>query len=147
MENSKKYTAYCGLYCLDCIPSNKKLFEILDELEKLLDDIKFHKYAALKARTSEAFNDYPKFIEVLHEMKKLECKAVCTEYGCKEDCKIRECVKKKNYEGCWECNEFKDCKLLEGLKEIHSVEHNLNMIRKYGVNYWADKREKHYKWL
>ena len=46
--NDKKYTAYCGLYCLDCIPSNIRLFEILNELEKLLEEVKFDKYAELK---------------------------------------------------------------------------------------------------
>ncbi len=144
---NKKYTAYCGLYCLDCIPSNIRLFEILNELEKLLEEVKFDKYAGLKSKTNETFNDYSKFIEVLQEMKKLECKALCTEGGCKEDCKIRECVKEKKYEGCWECDDFKDCELLDYLKGIHSIEHNLEMIREFGINNWADKREKHYKWL
>lgn len=147
MTNNKKYTAYCGLYCLDCIPSNEKLFKSLEELENLLEDIKFDKYAELKAKTNETFNEYSKFIEVLHEMKNLECTDLCTEGGCKENCKIRECVKEKNYEGCWECKEFKECELLDYLKGIHSIEHNLEMIKEHGVEHWADKREKHYNWL
>lgn len=147
MYDHKKYTAYCGLYCLDCIPSNVKLFKILDELENLLKDIKFSEYAKLKSKANETFNDYPKFLNVIHEMKKLECKALCTEGGCKEDCKIRECVKEKGYNGCWECNDFKHCKLLDYLKGVHSIEHNLEMIRKYGINNWIDKRGKHYNWL
>ncbi|MGF7117523.1 DUF3795 domain-containing protein [Methanobacterium oryzae] len=147
MINHEKYTAYCGLYCLDCIPSNKKLFNILNELENLLEEIKFDKYAELKSKTNEKFNDYSKFVEVLNEMKKLECVALCTEGGCKKNCKIRECVKEKNFQGCWECKEFKECELLDYLKGIHSIEHNLEMIRKYGVNNWADKRGKHYNWL
>ena len=143
---NKKYTAYCGLYCLDCIPSNKKLFQTLEELEDLLEEIKFDKYAKLKSKTNETFKAYPKFREVLNEMKKLECVTLCTEGGCKEECKVRKCVKEKNFEGCWECDGFKDCELLEYLKEIHSIEHNLEMIRKYGIDSWADKRGKHYKW-
>ena len=147
MINSNKYTAYCGLYCLDCIPSNKELFDILDELESLLREVNFKKYAELKSKSNEPFNDYPKFIEVLHEIQKLECTSLCTEGGCKENCKIRECVKEKDYEGCWECDDYKECELLEHLKGIHSIEHNLEMITKYGVDDWANKREKHYNWL
>lgn len=147
MNKNKKYTAYCGLYCLDCIPSNKELFESLNELEILLEDIEFDKYAELKSKTNETFNDYSKFLYVLEEMKKLECTALCTEGGCKEDCKIRECVKEKQYEGCWECDDFNECELLDYLKGIHPIEHNLKMIKEYGVENWADKRGKHYNWL
>lgn len=147
MNKNKKYTAYCGLYCLDCIPNDKELFKKLSELEILLGDVEFDKYAALKSKTNETFNNYPKFLDMIYEIKKLECTALCTEGGCKEDCKIRECVKEKNFEGCWECNEFKECDLLDYLKRIHPIEHNLKMIKEYGVDNWADKRGKHYNWL
>lgn len=144
---NRKQTAYCGLYCPDCIPSNKKLFQLLDELEELLRDIKFDKYADLKSKDNETFSHYPEFIEVLQEMKKLECVARCTEGGCKEDCKIRECVLEKQLAGCWECDDFRKCELLDHLKGIHSIDHNLEMIKKYGVDDWVDKRGKHYRWL
>lgn len=147
MSRDRKYTAYCGLYCLDCIPSNKRFFEVLNELEAQLLDIKFDKYAELKSETNSRFEDYSKFFQVLQDMKKLECTAICTEGGCKEDCKIRECVKDKKYEGCWECPDFKECKVLLDLKKIHSIEHNLEMIKNYGVDNWSDKRGKHYSWL
>lgn len=147
MTNHKKYTAYCGLYCLDCIPNNKKLFKTLEELESLLEDTEFSKYAELKSESNKTFNNYPKFLEVLQEMKKLECTTLCTEGGCKEECKIRKCVKKKNFEGCWECEEFKNCELLDYLKGIHSIEQNLEMIKEYGIDNWVGKRGKHYNWL
>ena len=147
MIDHRKYTAYCGLYCLDCIPSNKELFDLLDELESLLEEINFKKYAELKSKSNETFNNYSKFVEVLYEIKKLECRALCTEGGCKENCKIRECVKEKGYEGCWKCDDFKECELLDNLKDIHSIEHNLEMIKENGIVNWADKRGKHYNWL
>jgi len=59
MKNHKKYTAYCGLYCLDCIPSNEKLFKLIYELENLLEDVNFGKYAELKSKSNEIFNSYP----------------------------------------------------------------------------------------
>ncbi len=70
-DNPHKYTAYCGLYCLDCIPSNKRLFELLNELESLLEKIKFHIYGELKSKTNETFNDHTKFLEVLKEKEKI----------------------------------------------------------------------------
>lgn len=147
IRKNRKYTAYCGLYCLDCIPSNKRFFEVLNELEALLIDIKFDKYAKLKSKNNPGFEDYSTFLQVLHEMKKLECRVICTEGGYKEDCKIRKCVKDNKYEGCWECPDFKECKHLVDLKKIHSIEHNLEMIKSYGVDNWSNKRGKHYYWL
>jgi hypothetical protein len=146
-ENQQKYTAYCGLYCLDCIPSHKSLFHQLKELEELLEELKFGKYAELKSKDNEVFKEYPTFLKVLGEIKALKCVALCTEGGCKEHCKIRECVISKNYEGCWECPGFRDCELLLGLKKIHPLEHNLELIKKHGVDNWSDKRGKHYLWL
>lgn len=143
----EKYTAYCGLYCLDCIPRNKSLFQQLEELEELLEELKFDKYAELKSKDTEVLKEYPTFLKVLGEIKTLECLALCTEGGCKEDCKIRACVKDKRYDGCWECPDFRDCELLLGLKKIHPLEHNLELIRKHGVNGWSYKRGKHYVWL
>ena len=147
MNQNKRYTAYCGLFCQDCIPRNEKLFKLLGELETLLIELKFEKYAELKSKSNEIFEDYSRFMNVLSEMKKLKCTALCTEGGCKEDCKIRECIAKSQYEGCWECNHFKTCELLEYLKKIHPIEHNLEMIKKYGVDDWTSKRSKHYIWL
>jgi hypothetical protein len=109
--------------------------------------LKFSEYADLKSKSDPIFNNYPQFQEVLDEMKKLECKNLCTEGGCKEDCKIRPCVKEKNYDGCWECSEYKSCEFLQPLNEIHSIDRNLAMIKKYGPENWASHRGKHYSWL
>lgn len=142
----KKYTAFCGLYCKDCIPSDGKLFELLNDLNEHLLNLKFGKYAELKSKSIPIYRNYPQFQELLNEMKNLECKALCTQGGCKEDCQIRECVEEKGYCGCWECEEYKNCLLLEPLKKIHPIEHNLGMIREYGTEKWSEKRKKHYKW-
>lgn len=147
MVNNNKYTAYCGLYCLDCIPSDERFFDLIKEFDNHLKDLKFAEYAELKSRSNPLFKNFPKFQEVLTEMKKLECKALCTQGGCKEDCEIRKCVKEKKYDGCWDCLENKNCELLQPLKEIHSIEHNLEMIKNYRSDDWIKYRRKHYKWL
>lgn len=151
-SKNRKATAYCGLYCEDCIPSNRRLFTLVKELEQLLDTVKFENYAKLKAKRSEVFNRYKDFTEVLSKIKKLECIPTCyngpkSELGCSNKCIIRECVINKRFEGCWECDLYKSCEKLERHKIFHpNTEHNLNMIKEFGINNWVDKRGKHYKW-
>lgn len=148
MGHDRKYTAYCGLFCRDCIPSNEQLFKAAEEFEKQLTKLDFEKYAEAKSEKNAAFKDYSKFINLLGEIKALECSAPCAQGGCKEDCKIRECVLSKGYEGCWKCDDHMDCKLLFNLKKYHgpTINYNIAMIQKYGVDDWSDKRGKHYQW-
>lgn len=152
MGEGRKYTAYCGLYCRDCIPGNKHLYEQVKELEDTLEKINFKEYAKFKSKKSAVFNDYDRFVDVLKEIKKLECTGSCYEgpqsvLGCTLDCKIRSCVIERGYEGCWECEENQTCDKLLKHKEFHpGVEKNLEMISKHGVENWMDKRGKHYKW-
>ncbi|MEA4900537.1 DUF3795 domain-containing protein [Desulfitobacterium sp.] len=152
MGENRRYTALCGLYCLDCIPSNRNLFRIVEQLEAMLADLQFEKYAAHKANRSKVFEDYGKFVEVFKEIKKVECKVPCyegpsSELGCSRNCKVRSCVVDKHYSGCWDCESFSNCELLSPLKEFHpGLEHNLQMIKDYGIDNWIEKREKHYNW-
>jgi hypothetical protein len=101
----------------------------------------------LKSVNNEVFKEYSTFLKVLREIKALKCVALCTEGGCKENCKISDCVKDRRYDGCWECPDFRDCELLLRLKEIHPLENNLELIKKHGVDNWSDKKGKHYVWL
>ncbi len=149
MANDRKYTALCGLYCLDCIPSNQAFFEAVGALRDMLSELNFGIYARLKAKTQPVFEDYPVFDEVLAGIETLACPAPCTDGGCKPDCKVRRCVGRKNYEGCWECAQHHTCRLLEPLKNYHgkTIDHNLEMIKERGLDNWSDKRGKHYTWL
>jgi len=70
----KKLTSYCGLYCIDCIPSKQCLFENLQKFEQELGNLGFEKYAQIKAEKTPAFKKYSDFLEVLSEIKNLECK-------------------------------------------------------------------------
>ncbi|HEY3273707.1 MAG TPA: DUF3795 domain-containing protein [Methanocella sp.] len=147
MSGDDRYTAYCGLYCKDCIPSNERLFATVDSLDALLEEVRFENYAALKAKGLPVFADYVTFKSVLRELKTLRCKALCTEGGCKENCRIRGCVMEKGIRGCWLCEKFEACELHESLKSYHpALVHNLLMIKSYGPDDWSDKRGKHYRW-
>ena len=142
----KRYTSYCGLYCPDCIPSKKKLFSTIKELESLLEELQVAKYVEIKSRKNPIFKDYTGFEDVLHEIGKLESVVPCRE-GCKPNCSIRKCVLSKKYEGCWECNKYGICEMLEPLKGIHPcLEYHLELIRKTGPEEWSDKRKRHYYW-
>lgn len=148
----KRNTSYCGLYCPDCIPSNKKLFQLISELEENLEGIKFDKYAELKSKRSSIFGEYQVFIKVLKEIKKLECSSTCRDgpnsiLGCRIDCKIRQCAIEKEYEGCWKCDSYRNCVKLSELKINHPLlETNIETIKRFGIEKWPDKRSKHYFW-
>jgi hypothetical protein len=147
MPGDDRYTAYCGLYCKDCIPSDEKLFQAVEALEGILDDLQIEKYAALKAKKDPAFRDYGTFVRVLGSLKGLKCKNLCTEGGCKENCLIRDCVLARGFRGCWTCEKFEACELHEPLKLYHpGLAHNLRMIRQYGPDDWSEKRGRHYNW-
>ena len=152
ITDARENTSFCGLYCRDCIPSNEELFSLLKKLKSVLATSGFENYAALKAARDDCFRDYPVFLQVLESMLKLECRNGCyrgplSELGCKSDCAIRTCVIEHKYNGCWDCNIFMTCELLDQQKKVHpSLENNLNCIRRHGIGNWIEKRGKHYIW-
>nr|MDO8080934.1 DUF3795 domain-containing protein [Candidatus Freyarchaeota archaeon] len=148
MKKDKEFTAYCGLYCGDCVPSNKKLFDAAEKLGEELEKNQFDKYAELKSRKNNVFDDYETFRKVLSALTELRCPKTCINGGGNPNCKIRECVLKKGINDCWECSVFEDCQLLEPLSAYHgdTPKVNLRLIKEYGIEKWADKRGKHYIW-
>jgi hypothetical protein len=93
MSESTDRTAYCGLYCGDCIPRDKRLFTAVEELKKALDEVQFDQYAYLRAQANGKLLDFPVFIRVLDEIEGIECKGPCATGGGKKVCIIRDCVK------------------------------------------------------
>lgn len=143
----KRFTAFCGLCCLDCVPSNETLFGVVKELEQLLAELQFEHYAELKSRDHKALENYPQFMEVLKGIQELRCNSPCREGGGKPDCRARECVLGKGIEGCWECDDRKDCQVLEPLKKIHpNLEYHLELIKEHGPENCGEKRRSHYWW-
>lgn len=152
MNENRKYTAFCGLYCKDCIPSNRELFAVINKLIFLLDTLGFEHYAKFKSARIKEFQNYETFRKLLGEMKKLKCETNCiegpvSEYGCNENCEMRQCVIDKAIAGCWECKDYRICQKLEPHKNFHpGMEHNLEMIKEYGLDNWLNKKGIHYKW-
>jgi len=148
MQDEKAMTAYCGLYCGDCIPSHARLFELLDELRRLAADLNLDSYAELISRRDEAFADYPVFAKMLDALVGLRCSGPCRAGGGKPTCAIRDCARGRGLEGCWECAGRSECDLLGPLRSFHggTIDGNLDAIAECGMEEWSERRGKHYPW-
>jgi hypothetical protein len=148
MPKDAEFTAYCGLYCADCIPSHKALFEAAEKLKEELEKCQFENYAEMKSRNNEVFGAYPAFEAVLSAITDLRCADTCVNGGGNPNCRIRLCAREKGLKGCWECSGFEVCELLEPLATYHgdTPKFNLRLIRENGLENWAGKRGKHYLW-
>ena len=143
----EKITAFCGLCCIDCIPSNYGFFHLAHNFEEMLSDLQFDEYARLKAEKNPVFSEYPMFIKVLKEIESLKCPAPCREGGGKPECEIRKCVLGKGYSGCWECSNRLTCPKLDSLRLVHpNLDYHLELIGKYGPKSWFSNRKAHYRW-
>jgi len=148
MTNDREQTACCGLYCGDCIPSNRPLFAAAERLKRELEKCHFDKYAEYKSKGNRAFEHFGTFCAVLDAILTLQCPKTCFQGGGRSDCPIRICAQGKGLDGCWRCTSFETCTLLEPMTACHggTVGHNLRMIRQFGVEHWACRRGKHYLW-
>jgi hypothetical protein len=148
MHDHKALTAYCGLYCGDCIPSHARLFELLQELRKLVEELHLDSYAELISRRDAAFANYPVFESMLALLAGLRCSSPCRAGGGKPTCAIRDCARGRGLEGCWECAGRRGCELLDPLRGFHgdTINGNLDAIAEYGTEGWVEMRGKHYPW-
>lgn len=148
MTNDREQTACCGLYCGDCIPARRPLFDAAERLRQELDQCQFGAYAQYKSKGNSIFAQFGTFREVLDAILALQCPKPCSHGGGRPDCPIRACARAKGLEGCWPCTTFETCALLEPMSACHgdTVRHNLRTIRQFGVEHWADQRGKHYLW-
>lgn len=151
-KNSEvELTAYCGLYCGDCLRYKSKAADLVRDLQNELQKVKFDKYAKVKGVFVEEFKHYTKCREVLNAIVKLKCDTPCRAGGdgCLQPCEIKSCVQTKKLEGCWECGEFEGCNKFEFFNLFHgdTAKENLRKVKKYGLEEWAEHRGKFYRWL
>ena len=137
-KENKNLVAYCGLYCGDCIGHRQKAADLARDLRKELRETKFEKTAEYLATIPffTVYKNYKKCYEVLGALVKMRCKRACRGGGGPPFCKIRKCCQKREFEGCWECDEFETCEKLDFLKPNHGDAHlkNLRRIKKKGVD-------------
>lgn len=150
MPEGRPIIAYCGLYCNECFSYTGKIADLARDLRKELRQERFDKTAESLSSIPffKVFKGYPGCYEVLGAMVKLRCRKGCRNGGGDPFCAIRRCCIKKGFEGCWECDEFEDCKKMDFLKVNHGDAHikNLRKIRKKGKEeflkgkkYWYSK--------
>jgi Protein of unknown function (DUF3795) len=143
-------TAYCGLYCGDCIRYKSKASDLADELLKELEKTQFKYYAKVKQSQIQDFDHYDPMLKLLGHISKLRCEVPCRlgGDGCIGSCEIIACVKDKSFGGCWECSEFETCESLAFLKPFHgdTPRNNLRKIKEFGISAWAKHRGKCYPW-
>jgi hypothetical protein len=125
--------AYCGLYCGDCHRYTGSIADLARDLRKELRKNNFDEVA--KAIPFKEFDYYQECYECLGALLKLRC-AGCREGDTSKLCNIANCARKKEYEGCWECEEFETCKELDFLKPIHKEANikNLRNIKRQGID-------------
>lgn len=143
-------TAYCGLYCGDCVRYKSKAADLARDLENELQRVEFHRYAAVKNAAVEELGHYAECLQVLDAMARLKCSASCRAGGdgCSQPCEIKRCVESKNLGGCWQCDEFERCEKFDFLKRYHgdAPQKNLRKIKRYGLGEWAQHREGFFSW-
>jgi hypothetical protein len=139
--------SYCGLYCGDCFGHTQKIANMARDLRKEFRNNRFDKLAPVFAEMSffKEFKDYDKCYNLLGLMVKLRCHKMCRGKGGPPNCKIRNCAKKKKYDGCWQCDEFTKCEKLKVLEPNHgqAVIKNLRKLKKVGPAEFA-KGKKHW---
>jgi hypothetical protein len=149
--NEAELTAYCGLYCGDCIRYKSRAVVLARDLIKELQTVQFDKYAKVKSAAVKELANFNECVRVLDAIVKLGCETPCRVGGdrCSGPCEIKNCVQMKKLEGCWECNTFETCDKFEFFRPIHgdTTVGNLKKIRQYGLDSWAKHRNKFYKWL
>jgi hypothetical protein len=138
MAENRDLIAYCGLHCGDCFMYQGRIADLARDLRKELRQAKFDKRAETMSEISffAAFKNYPQCYELLGEMVKFRCKRTCRGGGGLPVCKIRDCCRKKDSDGCWQCDDFETCKKLDFLKTFHGEAHlkNLRILKKAGVD-------------
>ena len=130
--------AYCGLYCAECPNHTGILADMARDLRKELRTYRFDKTAELLSSYPffKTFEKYPDCYEVLGAIVKMRCGRSCRNGGGNPTCKIRNCARKKQLNGCWECSEFEVCTKFDFLEVNHGKAHikNLKTIKKKGVD-------------
>jgi hypothetical protein len=136
MEKNRDLVAYCGLYCGDCPGYKGEIADLARDLKKKLREEKFDRAAEWLSEAVEPFKKYEDFDEVLGAMVTLRCRRQCRQKGVRTSCEVRKCCQKRNFAGCWECEEFETCDKFDFLKPVHedACLKNLRKIKKQGLD-------------
>ena len=135
-DRKTKLIGYCGLYCGDCPGYTQRVANLARDLRAELNHSRFDKMAYVLARVPffKEFKHYNNCYNLLGTMMKMRCKKLCKGNGSAHNCKVRNCARKKGFDGCWQCDVFSTCEKLKCLEGHHGSAHlkNLRKIKKVG---------------
>ena len=148
-KQDSELTAYCGLYCGDCIRHRSEIAELAQKLLVNIHNSDWGKYAGISSN-KKAFQNYHQCLDVLEAIAERRCEDSCrVSGGCETfSCEIVECCLMNGFGGCWECWCFDSCEKFEFLEPFHgdTPKKNLQRIKELGLDNWAEHREKFYVW-
>lgn len=135
LPDERYYIAYCGLYCKECIVYKCEIADAASKMLEIFEETSFYKIAEGIAKYYEEYKDYESFFTYLKLMADYRCKKVCRDGGGTPSCQIRSCCISKEFEGCWECEDFESCDKIQVLKPINGEANvtNLRKIKNDGV--------------
>ena len=102
-QNERELTAFCGLYCGDCIRYKCRASDLSDELLNEINKLHFTEYANVKRTHTKEFENFDSLMSSLKAISVIKCEIPCRlgGDGCVGTCEIIKCVKNKLFEGCW----------------------------------------------
>lgn len=137
-KNEKAQTiSFCGLCCSDCPLYRGRVSDQARELRKEFRRVEYDKFAKYISNfpAGKELEHFSECYAVLGALMKFRCEKGCRLGGGTDNCQIRQCNQKQNFEGCWQCNKYAYCKKLDTLNALHGNEHrkNLETLNKKGV--------------
>ncbi len=155
--SEKDLTAFCGLYCEDCIRFQSQAASLAEKLLKALDQEGYGVYAAAKAggdpariKGVEAYAGYDQALALLEALVDGRCDSPCRlgGDGCSDNCPVKDCCLQRGLEGCWQCGDFNKCAKADFLEPISGTypKQNVCIIEKDGLDGWSARRCRFYKW-
>ena len=136
--------AYCGLHCGGCFSYKGTIADMARDLRKELRSERFDQIAS--GIPFKEFEHYDECYEVLGAMVRLRCNSKCRGGGGNPSCNIRRCAQRKEIDGCWECQEFEECKKLDTLRKPHGIAHisTIRRLKNKGLAGFMDGKIEYY---
>jgi hypothetical protein len=137
-----RHTTACGLFCDECLSSQKQFLERIQQFEKWLSQMHFEDYIRLIAPKHPHLQQQTFFWNTLQVVKKLSCPHPCSQASVSQECQIVQCTVEKGFSDCWQCEENESCGLLAPIKRLHAVAHHLDELRRTNEDDWSQRKSK-----
>jgi hypothetical protein len=117
MMTDKDLTTHCGIYCGDCPRYKAKFSDMCADLLYELERSHFSELAKIIATKNDKFEKYDEMLSLLKTINALKCELPCRLGGGRgPSCEVIVCSTGRSIEGCWDCDDFEQCKKLDFLK-------------------------------